>query len=229
MKTIRPLTVAAVLLLVGTTLPAQEQLPSENNTPQDDSWTKTLKDGSERGTLHDAFQKVRGDSGKWNDEPQLLHAPPIDRKPSELSLDDWADVLQRARNRTLTGSDDNWLLFKTRQLDDNDRVWIERIARRGNQFTVVLSEAVWQGSYSKTFTYYSVFGVNLGRLAPGDYKVTWIVEPLVFLEFEGSGRPVDERRNEIWSKDARPAEKKKVALSMTFTVAAVSQRSDSDG
>ena len=38
------------------------------------------------------------------------------------------------------------------QLDDNDRLWIERIERKGNRITVVLNRAVWQGYYRKNFT-----------------------------------------------------------------------------
>jgi hypothetical protein len=89
--------------------------------------------------------------------------------------------------------DDNWLLFKTRQLDDNDRAWIDRVERKGNQFTVVLNQAIWQGRYLKTFTYYNVYGVNLGRLPPGRYEAKWIVKPLTFREFEGNGRPSDQQ------------------------------------
>lgn len=114
------------------------------------------------------------------------------------------------------------MLFKTRQLDDNDRVWIERVEREGNQFTIVLSEAVWQGRYSKTFTYYNVFGVNLGQLGPGKYTATWIVKPLEFRTFEGSGRPTD-RQQENWSKDERPADKKPAELSVEFEVLAGSR------
>lgn len=197
---------------------AQEQSPAPKGLPEGDTWTRTLKDRTKRGMLHDAFERVRGDSGKWNDEPRLLHAPPIKTKPPKTSLDDWADRLERSRIRTLTSKEDNWLLFKTRQLDDNDRVWIERIERRENQFTIVLSEAIWQGRYFKSFTYYNVYGVNLGKLPPGKYDAKWVIQPLVFREFEGSGRPRDQQRGENWSKDERPAKKKASELSVTFTV-----------
>lgn len=222
MKTILTLLIATVLF-VCVPLPAEKQPPSENDPQQGESWTKTLKDRSKRGTLRDAFQKVRGDSGKWNDEPRLQHAPSIKRKPPRMSLDDWADSLQRKKLRAPTGNDENWLLFKTRQLDDNDRVWVEKIERRGNQFTIVLSQAIWQGRYFKTFTYYNVFGVNLGKLPPGEYKVKWIVEPLIFRKFEGSGRRRDKQGNDNWPKDERPAEKQAKELSAAFTVATPSQ------
>ena len=31
--------------------------------------------------------RVRGDSGKWNDDPIVQHAPPIGKKPAKMSLD----------------------------------------------------------------------------------------------------------------------------------------------
>jgi hypothetical protein len=212
----------AALVSISVPLFAQESKPSDSrnqpgdraNAQQGDSWTKTLKDRTKRGTLHDAFQNVRGDSGKWNDEPLLQHAPPIEQKPAKTSLDDWADKFLK-REVQLTSDDDNWLLLRTRQLDDNDRVWVERIERRGKQFTIVVNEAIWQGRYSKTFTYYSAFGVNLGKLAPGKYEAKWIIKPLVFKQFEGDGRP-----NDNWPKDERPTESKPTELRVTFSIAA---------
>jgi len=61
-------------------------------------------------------------------------------------------------------TDDNCLIFQTRQLDDNDRVWVESVERQGNEFTIVMKEAIWQGYYYKTFTGYEVLVVNLGKL-----------------------------------------------------------------
>jgi hypothetical protein len=201
---------------------AQESKPPESRDRQSDqagaklrgsdSSKKEVSDRSKRGTLHDAFQNVRGDSGKWNDEPILQHAPPIGQKPQKVALDDWADQLLK-RDFQVTSADDNWLLLRTRQLDDNDRVWVERVERRGNQFTVVVSEAIWQGRYSKTFTYYGVFGVNLGKLEPGKYEAKWVIQPLAFKQFEGDGRPTDN-----WPKDERPNDKKPTELRVTFTV-----------
>lgn len=54
---------------------------------------KALKDRSQRGHLSDQRQSVRGDTGKWSDEPVLVVAPPIERKPEGLSLDNWMDHL----------------------------------------------------------------------------------------------------------------------------------------
>ena len=214
--------ILAALVIISVPLLAQESKPTESrdqqgdreNAQSDDSWTKALDDRAKRGTLHDAFQNVRGDSGKWNDEPLLQHAPPIEQKPAKTSLDDWADRFLK-QDVQLTSNDDNWLLLRTRQLDDNDRVWVERIERSGNQFTIVVHEAIWQGRYSKTFTYYSAFGVNLGKLEPGKYEAKWIIKPLSFKQFEGDGRP-----NDNWPKDERPTENKPTELRVTFSVAA---------
>jgi hypothetical protein len=232
MKTLAS-SILLALLLCCQPLPAEDSKPrAAGAAPSSDTWTKTLADRSERGKLHAAFQNVRGDSGKWRDEPALQHAPPIEQKPPKLALDDWADKLLEKEPVTddrsdmrpiaVTAADDNWLIFRTRQLDDNDRLWIERVERKGNQFTVVLSEAIWQGRYFKTFTYYGVFGVNLGKLEPGKYEVKWIVQPLAFKQFDGDGRPTRQieggRALENWPKDESPAEKKPVELRTTFTV-----------
>jgi hypothetical protein len=214
MKTSK-LAVVWTVAVLAVPLLAEEPKPRDASAPPaGDSWTRVLKDRSERGKLHDAFQNVRGDSGKWRDEPSLQHAPPLDRKPVKLPLDDWADQLNEKLSIAPTAADDNWLIFRSRQLDDNDRLWVERVERKGNQFTVVLSEAIWQGRYFKTFTYYGVWGVNLGKLPPGEYQATWVVQPLVFKQFEGDGRPLPEN----WSKDERPGEKKPVELRVDFAV-----------
>ena len=189
-------------------------LIGQDAAPRGPAWTKTLKDRTQRGTLQDRIQMVRGDSGKWNDNAGLQHAPPLPRKAGKLSLDDWYGQSSE-KDVQRTSSDDNWLLFRTRQLDDNDRVWVERIERQGNQFTVIVSEAVWQGRYGKNFTYYNVLGVNLGKLEPGKYKATWIVKPLTFSRFEGSGQPRDN-----WPREERPAKTKATELSVAFTVIA---------
>jgi len=206
--------VVALLIVAGIPLLAQENKPGDRGgATEGNSWTRAVKDRAERGKLQDAIQNVRGDSGKWRDDPLLQHAPPLAQKPAKMNLDDWADQVLEKKDFHTSAGDDNWLLFRTRQLDDNDRLWIERIERKGNQFTIVLNEAIWQGRYFKTFTYYGVFGVNLGKLEPGKYEAQWIVQPLVFKQFEGDGRPMDN-----WPKDERPAEKKPVELRVNFTV-----------
>jgi hypothetical protein len=179
---------------------------------------KAVKDRAERGTLSDQRQIVRGDTGKWSDAATLLHAPPIQLKPKGVALDDWADELSEKKPST-KADDEQWLLFRTRQLDDNDRVWIEKIERRGNEFIVTMHEAIWQGNYSKTFTYYEVTAVNLGKLPPGDYSVNWIVAPAVFKQLE-SPREAQRNYQTNWPTDDRPADRKPVELAIEFKVAA---------
>lgn len=181
-------------------------------------WTKESKDRAKRAALHDSVQLVRGDSGKWNDDASLVHAPPIAQKPAKMSLDDWADQL-RKRKPELTEKDENWLIFRSDQLDDNDRVWIERIERRGKQITVVANQAKWEGKYFRNFTYYPVIAVNLGKLEPGKYDVKWIVQPYVFAKFDGDGKAIDSN----WPKDERHVDKKPSELRLAFTVKGADQ------
>lgn len=178
------------------------------------SWTKALADPAERGKLHDAALSVRGDTGRWQDEERFVLAPPPPPSSTRLALDDWLD--ERATSEFApTADDDNWLLFSTRQLDDNDRSWVERVERRGNRLTVVITLAKWRGKYPKNFTYYQVFGVNLGRLEPGAYEVTCVVQPATFTQFDGTGKSQDGA-----PKDVRPAESKPTERTLKFTVAA---------
>lgn len=183
---------------------------------QEPQTLKEARDRSQRGTLSDQRQIVRGDTGKWNDAAMLLHAPSPAKKPQGMSLDDWMDELAE-KKPALSAADESWLIFRTRQLDDNDRVWIEKIERAGNAFTITMHEAVWQGSYFKTFTYYEVDAVNLGKLPPGDYTVTWIVKPLVFKQLE---KPREAQRDyqTNWPLDEQPGAGTPVEVSARFTV-----------
>jgi hypothetical protein len=183
---------------------------------QESQTLKAVKDRAQRGTLSDQRQLVRGDTGKWNDAATLQHAPPLAQKPQGMSLDDWADELSEKKPAT-TAADDNWLLFRTRQLDDNDRVWIEKIERSGNAFTITMHEAIWQGNYFKTFTWYGVTAVNLGKLPAGDYSVKWIVKPLVFKQLE-KPREAQNNYQTNWPMDDQPGEKQPIELKATFTV-----------
>ncbi|MBL9132089.1 MAG: hypothetical protein JNG86_12875 [Verrucomicrobiaceae bacterium] len=173
---------------------------------------KQVKDGTQRGTLSDQRQLVRGDTGKWNDAAMLLHTT----KPQGMPPDDWMDEAGE-KKPAVTATDENWLLFRTRQLDDNDRVWIEKIERSGNAFTITMHEAIWQGKYFKTFTWYEVTAVNLGKLPAGDYTVTWIVKPLVFKQLE-KPREAQNNYQTNWPVDDQPGEKKPVELKTKFTV-----------
>lgn len=188
-----------LFLLFTTLLHAQEVL-------------KAVNDRSQRGTLSDQRQLVRGDTGIWNDAAVLLHTT----KPQGMPLDDWMDESSE-KKPAVTAADENWLLFRTRQLDDNDRVWIEKIERNGNAFTITMHEAIWQGNYFKTFTWYEVTAVNLGKLPAGNYTVMWIVKPLVFKQLE-KPREAQNNYQTNWPTDEQPGEKKYVELKTKFTV-----------
>lgn len=177
---------------------------------------KLVKDGAERGRLSDARQIVRGDSGKWSDVAELRPAPPLARKPAGLALDAWLEEMAD-RAVELAAGEEVWLLYRSRQLDDNDRLWIERIERSGKAFTVTLHEAIWQGDYFKTFTYHEVGAVNLGRLPAGEYTVTWRVLPLQFRQLE---KPREAQRDYVtnWPIDAQPGAGEPVVLTARFRV-----------
>ena len=130
-----------------------------------------------------------------------------------MALDAWADQLLKKKVE-LTDKDDHWLIFRTEQLDDNDRVWVERIERRGKKITVVANQAKWQGKYFRNFTYYQVVGLNLGQLEPGKYETKLIIQRLVFAKFDGDGKALDGN----WPKDERPADKTPAEMRLTFTV-----------
>lgn len=181
--------------------------------PENDKVTlKSLSDRAERGKIADRRQMVRGDSGKWNDKAILQRAPSLEHKPNNMSLDDWADQLAASPTISSDG-EETWLIYRTRQLDDNDRVWIESIERRGDTFTIVMCEAIWRGYYNKTFTYYEVLAINLGRIPSGKYEVQWVAKPLAFERFEDPGKPKDN-----WPKDEEPAEEAPVEVKSTITV-----------
>jgi hypothetical protein len=192
---------------------AEAQSRREAASSRVGSWTKSLADRSERDKLSDQSLAVRGDSGKWSDAPQLQLAPPLERKPPKTPLDEWLDQLAE-QDVQLAAGDDAWLLFRTRQLDDHDRVWVSRIERRGARFTITAQQAVWQGRYQKNFTYHQVLGVNLGKLTPGEYEAVWILEPWEFSRFEPPGTPRDN-----WPQDEHAMQEKPITLRATFTVA----------
>jgi hypothetical protein len=178
-----------------------------------EDWAREVKDRSKRGSLLAAAQLIRGDSGKWSEEARLQLAPPISRKPAKMTLDAWADLLVKEKAR-VDDSEEAWLLFRTVQLDDNDRVWVERIERKGNKLNIVACQARWQGKYFRNFTKHHLLGVSLGKLEPGAYEVTWSVRPMVFTKFEGDGKPADAN----WPADEKPGKGKAEELRQTFTV-----------
>lgn len=185
------------------------------------AWTKSLADRSKRGTLHDAALLVRGDTGRWNDAEQWIHAPSPAQSSARLALDDWFEQWSVKKFES-TAADDHWLLLRTQQLNDNDRIWVDRVERNGNRITVHVIQAAWRGKYFKNFTCYHVFGINLGKLPASDYEAECILHPLTFTVFDGTGKPQDYgpgKPKENWPKDETPTDKKPLKLSTKFTVA----------
>ena len=93
----------------------------------------------------------------------------------------------------------------------------EKIERTGTEFTITMHEAVWKGKYFKTFTYYEVDAVNLGKLPPGDYTVKWIVKPLIFKQLE-KPREAQNNYQTNWPADEEPAESRPVEIKTAFSV-----------
>ena len=183
------------------------------------SWKKTLKDRTKRGTLRDVQQFVRGDTGKWNDRAGWNASRRFNVNQARYAARRLGRSALRKRSVQFKPQDDNWLLFHSRQLNDNDRIWIESIERKGNRFTIVAAEAVWQGRYRKNFTFHTLLGVNLGKLGPGKYAATWIVKSLAFDKFERPSTPRNARNN--WPKDDRAADRKPTELTVTFRIGPV--------
>lgn len=177
---------------------------------------RQVGDDTARGSLSEERQIVRGDTGKWSDAAEVCVVPPLARKPAGLALDAWLEE-SAGRAEELAAGDEVWLLYRSRQLDDNDRLWIERIERSGNAFTVTLHEAIWQGDYFKTFTYHEVGAVNLGRLPAGEYTLTWRILPLQFRQLE---KPREAQRDYVtnWPVDAQPDAGEPVILTARFRV-----------
>ena len=96
-------------------------------------------------------------------------------------------------------------------------MWIEKIERSGNAFTITMHEAIWQGNYFKTFTYYEVDAVNLGKLPPGNYTVTWIVKPLTFKQLE-KPREAQNNYQTNWPTDDQPGSAKTTEIKAVCSV-----------
>jgi hypothetical protein len=84
--------------------------------------------------------------------------------------------------------------------------------------------AAWRGKYQKNFTQYHVFGVNFGKLEPGEYEAVCVIAPAAFTKFDGSGRPQDNappgtRPKENQPLDDAPTDARPLERALKFTVA----------
>eukprot|EP00913_Durusdinium_trenchii_P013392 g12573.t1 len=165
---------------------------------------KQVKTPADRGTLHDAYQRVRRPP---TTRDELRYVKPISRKPARQSLKQWFDDrgawIHSAR-------DEAWVLFRSKHFSDNDRMWIQKITRKGNHFTVVMHRGIWLGPYYRNVGFHEYHGVNFGKLAPGDYKVAWLVMDQGFTKIDARGFPAD----------GKPFEIVTARLSTSFTVVA---------
>ena len=161
---------------------------------QPNAWAGPIQEPKKREPLHDVLQEVRGKRSKQDQLWVVPGGPHILRMSKEGNLSVWLDTLAFKQQVALMADKDTWLLFRSKQLNDNDRVWIESIDRskvgRG-RIEVVCRRAVWNGRATENATYHPVFGVNLGRLAAGTYEATWVVRECSFREFDEERRPKD--------------------------------------
>ena len=138
------------------------------------------------GTLHQAYQKLSLGSEK----DELIVAPSIDPK-GQRTLEEWVEALRKPPPPTLTTTEDTWLLFRSSQLNSLDQQWIDRVERKGDRITVVVQQAhaIVEGGLDQNAIWHAVFGLNLGKLPAGDYRVECVVESFDFQEIDDQGRP----------------------------------------
>jgi hypothetical protein len=142
-------------------------------------------------TLSQVHESVRPSGGATSEKDQLIVVP--GPKPKEQAPSQWFGSGLKAGNDP-TADQDTWLLFRSKQLNDNDRMWIERVERADDTFTVTMSRAIWLGRYAANETFHEVHGVNLGKLPAGKYTVKWIVRESGFEEFGKDGWPPKDRK-----------------------------------
>jgi hypothetical protein len=94
-----------------------------------------------------------------------------------------------------------------RQRPTMDRARSNAAATR---FTIVLDEAIWQGKYFKTFTYYRGLRSEPRQASPPvSTRRTWIVQPSqAFSKFDGRRPPYVDRQIDNWPQDDESPSKK---------------------
>jgi hypothetical protein len=142
-------------------------------------------------TLSHVHEYVRPSSGVTSKEDQLIVVP--GPKPKERTPSQWFNSGLKADN-DLAADQEAWLLFRSKQLSDFDRMWVERVERADDTFTVTMSRAIWLGPYAANATFHEVHGVNLGKLPAGKYTVKWIVRESGYEEFGKDGWPPKDRK-----------------------------------
>jgi RNA polymerase sigma factor (sigma-70 family) len=140
-------------------------------------------------TLSHVHEYVR--SGPKSEGDQMIVVP--GPKPKEQTPSRWFGSGPKAGNDP-TADQETWLLFRSKQLNDFDRMWVERVERADDTFTVTMSRAIWLGPYSANATFHEVHGVNLGKLPAGKYTVKWVVRESGYEKFGKDGWPPEDRK-----------------------------------
>ena len=150
---------------------------------------KQLTSAADRGKLTDIYEKIR--AGKPVKRDELAHVYPLEKMPprdTAGNLEAWFKEYRNTEFR-VTDKDNNWLLFRSRQVNDLDRMWVDRIERRGNEFIITMSRAVWNGFYTVNMTYHDLHALNLGKLSAGKYTAKWIINRSSIKKLDDRGQP----------------------------------------
>ena len=122
------------------------------------------------------YEKVRLPRSANNEKAELMVAPSTDRKAGQ-TLNDWCEAIRKApAPPALTSSEDTWLLFRSDRLSSLDSLRIGRAERKGDRIAVVAQCALYTGVYAQNEMWHADFGLNLGKLPAGDYRVEWVIE-----------------------------------------------------
>jgi len=186
-------------------------------------WLREVTNPHDRNALLDELWGIA--TGQASPGERLLHAPPIEWKNTR-TLKGWFEHVARQKVN-VSSEDDNWLIFRSGQLNDNDRVWIHAIQRQGDKFTMAVHRAKWTGQYAGRGAYlasplnshYTYYAANLGRLPAGRYSARLVVQPYVFAEFDAQSVP--HRQSSLkYPQDARPDDQAKpTEMEIAWTVA----------
>jgi hypothetical protein len=138
-----------------------------------------------RFTLSHVEEFVPVGSGVTSKRDELIVLPGSkgDQRPSQ-----WFDSGLKAKH-DLTAGKETWLLFRSQQHNSDDRLWVERIDRAGNTFTVTMNRAVWVGPNPVKGTFHQIHGISLGEVPAGKYVARWVIRDSTYTEVGKDRRP----------------------------------------
>jgi RNA polymerase sigma factor (sigma-70 family) len=165
------------------------------------------------GVLNDLYEKVGPNrytrqfyTIKTKDVLLVVNGP----KPKDNTPGEWFETSLKA-DYDLTTDQETWLLFRSREVKHADSLWVERIEREGNTFTVTATLATYTGIIDgKNPPSHLVVGVNLGKQQAGQYAVKWIMNHASFTKVGKQG----------WPEDAKPSATKPVEIKIPFRIKA---------